>query len=70
MMLLGGSNRIGQDTSEKEGEINEWPNKLKKVSKVSRRVPTAISLFFVNDVYGIKRKKRNTRQTQTKKQLE
>lgn len=54
----------------KEGETDEWTKKLKRFRKVSRRVPTAISLFFVNDVYNKKRKKRNTRQTQTKKQLE
>lgn len=30
----------------KEGETNEWTKKLKRIQKVSRRVPTAISLFL------------------------
>lgn len=30
----------------KEGETNTWTKKLKRIRKVSRRVPTAISLFL------------------------
>lgn len=43
----GGSNRIGQETSEiKRAKTNEWTKNPKRIWKVSRRVPTAISPFF------------------------
>lgn len=44
--------------------------KIKKDSKSKQKSTNRNFPFFVNDVYSKKRKKRNTRQTQTKKQLE
>lgn len=43
---------------------------IKKDSKSKQKSTNRNFPFFVNDVYSKKRKKRNTRQTQTKKQLE